>query len=128
MKIENFSSYENLVKRKRNTRASAGDDDKTTSFIPHLQNIQEVKFFKGFLGMSYKFKFGEEGQKTEFLKALPQNYKPKKIEHPRGILNSKLQKIKKSLVTRMAVSRREFWDTLPTNEKVEDLLNSRGPQ
>ena len=74
--------------------------------------------------MIFKENFEDDGILSLFLKDIPKSYIPKRLQQQRGMKKSKLDKIKLQLVSRMPVTRRKFWEELPTSENVTDLLGS----
>lgn len=117
MKVTDFALHQNLLKR--GTRKTSGD------IIPNLHDLCEVKFEKGSFEMIYKKDFNESGTKVSFLKTLPENHTSKVLECARGVSKSKLDKIKSTLVSRMPLSRRSFWEDLPNGDHLEDLLKQQ---
>jgi hypothetical protein len=109
-------------KKKRTPRRN-DENDLLKKFL--LSQVVEVKFINGCRNLFYKEDFDESYVELDFLmKKFNNKLFPEVADTPRGVKTNKKEGIISKLVPLMPLNRRQFWLTLPTNDKVEDLVTS----
>lgn len=120
LEISDFMKFENVCKSATGSakKKSVGDD------VPFLKDIVEVRFIKGQQEFFYKTDFRDEQYKEtkKLIKREAELNIPKPLTTVRGVSPKKKDAIMKALVPAMKPSRRLFWENLPTNLNVPDLL------
>ena len=97
--------------------------------LPLMTDIVQVRFARGEIRMFVKYDMeGDEIPinvlKKSAEKSLTSDFIPVARNLPRGISQTKKQKILKELATRMPSNRRAYWETLPECDTSVDLLNT----
>lgn len=107
-------------KKKRSPRRN-DENDLLKKFL--VNQVVEVKFINGCRNLFYKEDFDESFVELDFLmKKFNIKLFPEMTDSPRGVKPNKKEGIVSKLVPLMPLNRRHFWYSLPTNDKVEDLV------
>ena len=113
MKAVDFLDFENHLSQGKDTN------------YPLLKDIRIVQFREGFTKMWWK-ESHTEFQSGEFIQKKHRtintvNLPVRGKTEPRGVTSSKLQDILTKIGPVIPVSKRRFWDNMPTNDNSRDL-------